>query len=99
MLQIRKTQALCDALVSLRARAAERGLCDPGLIQAADWVFHMSVAYCASLSGPSWAAVTKVVDGLSVPAAQCVVGHVEAVAIDNGMEYSAGVFDLGRAQR
>jgi 2'-5' RNA ligase len=99
ILQIRKTKELCDALVSLRARATKRGLGDPGLIRAADWIFHMSVAYCVSLSGPAWTAVTKVVDGLSVPAAQCVVGHVEIVAIDNGREYSAGVFDLGPAQR
>ena len=99
MLQIRKTKALCDALVSLRARATERGLCDPGLIQAADWIFHMSVAYCVTLSGPAWAAVTKVVDGLSVPAAQCVVGQVEIVAIDQAQEYSAGVIDLGFPQR
>jgi 2'-5' RNA ligase len=98
MLQIRKTKALCDALVSLRARATERELCDPGLIPAADWIFHMSVAYCVSLSGPAWAAVTKVVDGLPVPAAQCVVGQVEIVAIDNGLEYSAGVVDLGPPQ-
>ena len=94
MLQIRKTEALRDALVSLRARAKERGLGDPGLVQAADWIFHMSVAYCSSLGSSSWTAVTKVVDGLPVPAAQCVVERVEIVAIDNGLEYSAGVFDL-----
>jgi hypothetical protein len=85
--------------VSLRARATARGLGDPGLIQAADWIFHMSVAYCSSLGSPAWAAVTNVVDGLSVPAAQCVVGQVEIVAIDNGQEYSAGVIDLGSPQR
>jgi 2'-5' RNA ligase len=98
MLQIQKTKALCDAMVSLRARANERGLGDAGMIPVADWIFHMSVAYCASLSSPEWTAVMKVVDGLSVPAAQCVVGDVEIVAIDNGQEYSAGVFDLGPRQ-
>jgi 2'-5' RNA ligase len=97
MLQIRKTNLLCDALVDLRARAKARALGDAGMIQAADWIFHMSVAYCSSLSGPAWAAVTKFVDGLSVPAAQCVVEHVEIVAVDNAREYSGGVFELSPA--
>lgn len=99
LLQIRKTTALQDAMISLRTRASERWPGDGGLIAAADWIFHMSVAYCATLTGPAWAAVTKVVDGLTVPAAQCVVGQVEIVAIDNGQEYSAGVIDLGSPQR
>jgi hypothetical protein len=93
--QIRKTQALVDALVSLRTRGTEQGLGDPGLVRAADWIFHMSVAYCASLGGEAWAAVTKAIEGIAVPAAQCVVDRVELVAIDKGQEYLAGVFDLG----
>lgn len=94
MLQIRKTTALCNALVSLRAGAKERGLGDAGLIQVDDWIFHMSVAYCSSLTGPAWADVTKFVDGLSVPPARCVVAEVELVAIDNGQERLGGVFAL-----
>jgi 2'-5' RNA ligase len=94
ILQMRKTTALCDALVSLRARAKERALGDAGMVHAADWIFHMSVAYCSSLGSPAWTAVTEFVDRLSVPAAQCVVGEVEIVAVDNGQEYSGGVFDL-----
>ena len=94
MLQIRKTAALFDAMVSLRTRASEHGLGDGLMIAAADWIFHMSVAYCASLNGPAWTAVTKALDGLPVPASHCVVGQVEIVAIDNGREYSGGVFDL-----
>jgi len=99
MLQIRKTSALGDAMVSLRTRASERGLGDAGMIQAADWIFHVSVAYCSSLGSDAWAAVTHVVDGLSVPAARCIVGQVEIVAIDKGQEYLAGVFDLGPRQQ
>jgi 2'-5' RNA ligase len=94
ILQIRKTSALCDALVSLRARARERALGDAGMVHTADWIFHMSVAYCSSLSGPAWTAVTEFVDQLSVPAAQCVVGEVEIVAVDDGQEHSGGVFEL-----
>ena len=94
-LQIRRTDALADALVSLRARGAERGLGDPGMVAAAEWIFHMSVAYCASLGGEAWAAVTKAVERIAVPAARCVVDRVELVAIDKGQEYLAGVLDLG----
>ena len=54
----------------------------------------MSVAYCASLSSLAWAAVTQVVDGLSVEAADCVVGEVEIVAFDRSQEYSGGIFGL-----
>jgi len=94
ILQIRKTTELFKALASLRARATLRGLGDVGMVQAADWIFHMSVAYCSSLSGPAWAAVTQFVDGLSVQAAQCVVGEVEIVAFDNSQEYTGGIFEL-----
>jgi len=93
MLQIRKTTALCDALVSLRARAAERGLSGTDMVDAADWVFHMSVAYCAALGPSEWTAVTQFVDALPVAAAECVLGEVEVVAIDGAREHSA-VFHL-----
>ena len=89
ILRIRKTKPLCDALVSLRTRARDRGLGDGGMVRAADWIFHTSVAYCAPLSRQEWAAVTAFVDGLAVPAAQCVVGDVEVVGLDNGQEHSA----------
>ena len=95
ILQIRNTDALRSAMVSLRRRINELPFGDGGMIPAADWIFHISVAYCASLSAEAWAAVTQVVDGLSVPAVDCVVGRVEIAAIDNGQEYSGGVFDLG----
>ena len=94
ILQIRKTTALFEALASLRARATQRELGDAGMVPAADWIFHMSVAYCSSLSSPAWAAVTQFVDGLSVQAARCDVGEVEIVAFDNGQEYSGGIFEL-----
>jgi 2'-5' RNA ligase len=94
MLPILKTTELFEALASLRARAKERELGDAGMVPAADWIFHMSVAYCSSLSMPAWAAVTQFVDGLSAQAAQCVVGEVEVVAFDKSQEYSGGVFEL-----
>src|SRR6266508_3283767 len=94
LLQIRKTPELFEALASLRTRAAQRGLGDAGMVPAADWIFHMSVAYCSSLSSQAWSAVTEFVDGLSVQAAHFVVGEAEIVAFDNSQEYSGGVFEL-----
>jgi 2'-5' RNA ligase len=94
ILQILKTTELFDALASLRARAKQRELGEAAMVPVADWIFHMSVAYCSSLSVPVWAAVTQFVDGLSVTTASCVVGEVEIVAFDNGHEYSGGVFEL-----
>ncbi len=64
------------------------------MVPATDWIFHVSVAYCSSLGGLAWAAVREFVDGLSLQAAECVVGEVEIVAFDNSQEYSGGVFEL-----
>jgi hypothetical protein len=94
ILHIRKTTELFDALASLRARAKQRELGDAGMVPAADWIFHMSVAYCSLLSSPAWAAVTHFVEGVSVQAAQCVIGEAEIVAFDNSQEYSGGIFEL-----
>jgi len=94
MLQIRKTPELFAALASLQSRVKQRELGDAAMVPAADWIFHMSVAYCSSLSSPAWAGVTQFVDGLSVHAAQCVVGEVEIVTFDNSREYSGGIFEL-----
>ena len=93
ILRIRKTAALDDALMSLRNRAQAQGLGNGGMVPAAEWIFHTSVAYCAPLSSQEWAAVTAFIDGLSVPAAQCLVGEVEVVTVENGREHST-VLDL-----
>jgi 2'-5' RNA ligase len=94
MLQVRKTPELVAALATIRTCLKERGLEDDGSVPASEWIFHMSLAYCSSLSSAEWAAVTHVVDGLSVQAAQCVVSEAEIVAFDDGQEYSGGVFAL-----
>ena len=94
MLQVRKTPELVAALASLRTRARERGLEDDGTVPASEWIFHMSLAYCSSLSSAAWGALTHVVDGLPARAAQCVVGEAEIVAFDDGREYSGGVCAL-----
>jgi 2'-5' RNA ligase len=94
MLQIRRTPELVAALASLRARARERGLQDDGAVPASEWVFHMSLAYCSSLTSAAWSALTHVVAGLTVHAAQCVVDQAEIVAFDDGREYSGGIVAL-----
>ena len=72
ILQIRKTTELFKALASLRARATQRGLGDVGMVQAADWIFHMSVAYCSSLGGPAWAGVFDAQNLITIPHAKLV---------------------------
>jgi 2'-5' RNA ligase len=94
IVQIRKTSELFEASASLRAWGKQRELGDSAAVPPADWIFHMSVAYCSSLSGSAWSAVTRFVETLAVPTAQCVVGVVEIVAFDNGQEYSGGLFEL-----
>jgi len=94
IVQVRKTTELFEASACLRAWGKQRELGDLAVVPPTDWIFHMSVAYCSSLSGPAWSAVTRFVETLAVPTAQCVVGDVEIVAFDNGQEYSGGVFEL-----
>lgn len=92
--QVRKTTALFNALVTLRDWAKRRDLHDLMTTPPADWTFHMSVAYCALLSPSAWADVTRFIETMDGPAAQCVVTEVEIVAFDSGHEYSGGTFDL-----
>jgi hypothetical protein len=94
IVQIRKTRELFDALASLRARATDGRLSDVSPIQPSDWIFHMSVAYCASLSASVWAEHSQFFEALTVPKAHCVVNEVEIVAFDEGREYQADVFEL-----
>ena len=94
IVQVRKTAELFDALASLRESARQRKFGDVLTTPAADWIFHMSVAYCASLSASAWADVMRFVEKVGVPAAQCSVSDVEIVAFDNGREHCGGVFAL-----
>jgi 2'-5' RNA ligase len=94
IVQVRKTRELFEASACLRAWGKQRELGDLAVVPPADWIFHMSVAYCSSLNGPAWSAVTQFVETLTVPTAQCVVGDAEIVAFDDGQEHSGGVFEL-----
>jgi 2'-5' RNA ligase len=94
IVQVRKMSELFEASACLRAFGKQRGLDDLAVVPPTDWIFHMSVAYCSSLNGPAWSAVTRFVETLAVPTAQCVVGEVEIVAFDDGQEHSGGVFEL-----
>lgn len=98
IVQVRKIVELFHALSSLRELAKARGLGDWPAIAAADWIFHMSVAYCSTLGPAAWAASTKFIETLDVPPAQCIVGEVEVAAFDDGQEFSSGVLDLSGRQ-
>jgi 2'-5' RNA ligase len=94
IVQVRKTAALFHALASLRERATRRDFGDVLTTPPADWIFHMSVAYCASLSESAWAEVMRLIEAMEMSDARCVVTEVEIVAFDGGREYSGGVFEL-----
>lgn len=94
IVQVRKTPELFGALASLRDLTKRPESPDLFPIQPADWVFHMSVAYCASLSASAWAEVTRFFETQIVPTAHCILNQVEIVAFDGHQEYSGGVVEL-----
>ena len=91
---VRKTPELFAAMARLRRMADQRRLVLSTVVPADQWIFHMSVAYCAALSAPAWSELTQFVETLQVRSATCVVGAAEVVAVDEGREYSGGVFTL-----
>lgn len=100
--QVRKTRELFNAFVSLRRRANDRGLpegSETSPEREADWVFHMTVAHCPTMSAEAFGEVAHFIDGLRVPAATGVVHAAEIVAVDDGREHSGGVFALTSAAR
>lgn len=90
IMQIRRTPELARAMASLRELVRQRGLTDLAKIAPADWTFHLSVAYCSSLSTASWAEVDHWVASLAAPTAQGVVSEAEIVVFDGGQESSGG---------
>ena len=94
IVQVRKTPELFRALTTLRDRAEQNQLRVLGNIATADWVFHMSVAYCVSLDAVSWAEVSRFAETVDVPRAGCTVREVEIAAFDQGREYSGGTFEF-----
>lgn len=94
IVQVRKTPELFAAMATLRQQAEECRLVLSTVVPADQWIFHMSVAYCSELSAPAWQEVTRFVEALQIPSTEAVVGEVEAVAFDDGQEYSCGVFSL-----
>jgi hypothetical protein len=96
ILQVVKTPALFSALQGLRRKAEQRGLTMSTVTPAEQWVFHMSLAYCSSLSATEWSDVARFIEMLQVPSASCVQETVEVVAFDGAREYSGGLHALSR---
>jgi 2'-5' RNA ligase len=90
--QVRKTSELVSAMGDLRRRSEARRLVVSTRVAPADWIFHMSLAYCAKLSAAEWDDVTGWLPTLPVPAAHGVVTQAEVVALDQSREYSGGVY-------
>jgi 2'-5' RNA ligase len=98
IVQVCKTPELLGALKELRRGAISRKLEISMPVAPDDWIFHMSVAYCAKLSPKEWDRVTRLVPTLHVVRARGVVTQAEVVALDEGREYSGGVYALAAAR-
>ena len=96
ILQVVKTPALFGAMTSLRRESERRGLPISTITPVENWVFHMSLAYCSELDAARWKEVERFIETLQAHSASCVQDTVELVAFDDGIEYSGGVFSLGR---
>jgi 2'-5' RNA ligase len=99
IVEIRRTPALYQALVTLRQEGHRRNLDSVGLTPPEQWTFHMSLAYCDQLPTPdSWDRARRFGEELELNRdAQCVVESAEIVAFDAGHEYSAGLVALAGA--
>lgn len=93
ILRMRKTTQLLDALIRLRTLALENGLRLLGSIEPAQWIFHMSVAYCSALNAKAWRQLVASVDDLFLDVTFTAM-EVEIAAFDNGREYSGGVIQF-----
>jgi hypothetical protein len=90
--RMQRTPELLRGLTSLRTAAHDL---DPiSRVSPADWVFHMSVAYCSSLTPLQWADVTHRLRQIRVTTGNCVCSEAEIVCFDDGREYSGGVIPL-----
>jgi len=92
IVQLRKTPELLHALSHLRDSAALRGLEVITVMPAAQWIFHLTLANCADLSGELWEKARAFAEGLEVPAGIASTVHeAEIVVFDEGIERSGGV--------
>jgi len=94
MLRILKTSELVRALTTLRGLMSDGEVPELAAVPPADWVFHMSLAYCAGLDLTAWANLTRRIDELILNPAACIVTHLEIVAFDKGREYAVGSVKL-----
>jgi len=74
-------------MAGLWRQADARGLVRSTQLPVEDWIFHMSLAYCSSLSPTAWRELTAFIEPIRMPPATCVVSEADVVAFDNGHEY------------
>jgi 2'-5' RNA ligase len=95
VLVIRKTRELADAYRRLLDESLRAGLPDwPGTIAPEDWVFHLSLAYCADLDEQEWKRAEALARRLSPGGAQQLARQAELVAFDVCGERRVGSFAL-----
>ena len=74
--------------------AAERALLLDSAIPVDEWVFHMSLAYCARLDATKWDLSARLVEAQPALNPSCLQETVEIAAFDDGKEHSGGTYPL-----
>lgn len=95
-LEVLKTPALFRALQTLRRMAEERALLLDSVISVDEWIFHMSLAYCASLNTTEWDSMARFVEEQPILNLSSIQDTVEIAAYDGGKESSGGIYPLTR---
>lgn len=84
VLKIKSSLELREAYIKLTDIINDRGFKTVGVQRsAAEWIFHMSLAYCANLDDAEWEAVLKSIKSLSIPEASETVHEAEFVWFRN----------------
>ncbi len=95
IVQVRKTEPLHAALASLVGESRRRGLPDwpPGIEPGVEeWIFHMSLAYCAELPAAEWSEARRFAEATPIDPKTCLVPEVEVVSFDDGRDLSGGAY-------
>lgn len=85
--RLERTPSLQDAYAGLTARLDQTDFNRIGELSLADWVFHMSIAYCSELSGDAWDSTKRAFESELTDGPVEVATEVEFVWYQDGMEH------------
>jgi 2'-5' RNA ligase len=95
-LPVRRTQALFDALETIRDAGARAGFSLATVTPPDQWTFHLTLANCAGLGNSAWTQARRIAGDCAVRCtARSIVKAAELAVFDNRAETSGGSFPLG----